>query len=86
MGGHISGAHYNPAVSLALMMRGKITQSEMFSYWIAQLAGGLLGAALSCWLKGDTTVIEPGAEVDALKAIGAEIIDAALKRTCGGDA
>jgi len=52
MGGHISGAHYNPAVTLAVMLRGKIQMGEAMRYWIAQLAGGLLGGAISMWLKG----------------------------------
>jgi aquaporin Z len=39
-GGHISGAHYNPAVSLAIMIRGRMNAAEMFQYWIAQLLGG----------------------------------------------
>ena len=41
MGGHVSGGHYNPAVSLAVMMRGGIAAAEMLRYWAAQLLGGL---------------------------------------------
>jgi aquaporin Z len=44
-GGHISGGHYNPAVTLAALARGRIDPTDAFYYWIAQLAGGL-GAAL----------------------------------------
>jgi aquaporin Z len=35
-GGHISGAHYNPAVSLAVWMRGKCTTTEFLIYLVAQ--------------------------------------------------
>jgi aquaporin Z len=35
-GGHISGAHYNPAVSLGLWMAGKLPRREMITYWISQ--------------------------------------------------
>jgi aquaporin Z len=33
MGGHVSGAHYNPAVSLAVFLRGKLGATELVSYW-----------------------------------------------------
>ena len=35
-GGHLSGAHYNPAVSLAIFIRGKMTFLEMIGYWLVQ--------------------------------------------------
>lgn len=50
--GHISGGHYNPAVSLAVFLRGKLTASELPGYWIAQIVGGLLAAAAVLFLKG----------------------------------
>ena len=43
-GGHISGAHYNPAVTLAVMLRGKATSVELAGYWAAQLLGAVLAA------------------------------------------
>lgn len=43
-GGHISGAHYNPAVSLAVWMRGRMSVGEMLGYWMSQLAGAILAA------------------------------------------
>jgi len=47
-GGHISGAHYNPAVSLAVWLRGRLTVAEMLSYWAFQIAGAIV-AALVVW-------------------------------------
>ena len=44
-GGHISGAHYNPAVTIAVLVRGRITVAEALSYVAAQLGGGLVAAA-----------------------------------------
>ncbi len=44
-GGHISGAHYNPAVTIAVLVRGRITVSEALGYFAAQLGGGLAAAA-----------------------------------------
>src|SRR5919202_1626780 len=43
-GGHISGAHYNPAVTLAVWMRGKCTTPEMPAYMAAQLVGAAAAA------------------------------------------
>lgn len=45
-GGHISGAHYNPAVTLAVLIRGKATIKEAIPYWIAQLLGAVAAALL----------------------------------------
>jgi aquaporin Z len=45
-GGHISGAHYNPAVTMAVMMRGKSTWQELAAYWGAQVAGGVVAGML----------------------------------------
>jgi aquaporin Z len=44
MGGHVSGAHYNPAVSLALTLAGKLEPRQLVPYWAAQLAGALAAA------------------------------------------
>jgi len=49
MGGHISGGHYNPAVSLACMLRGKLDSKELVPYWVSQLLGAIT-AALAVWL------------------------------------
>ena len=46
-GGHISGGHYNPAITLAVLTRGRITLAEAVPYWIAQLVGGMLAAIVA---------------------------------------
>ena len=38
-GGHISGAHYNPAVTLGVLIRGKLNVGDAVPYILAQLAG-----------------------------------------------
>ena len=43
-GGHISGAHYNPAVSLAVWIRGKLSTGDLIGYWMSQVAGALAAA------------------------------------------
>ena len=44
--GPISGGHFNPAVSLGLAIAGRFEWRHLLGYWIAQLAGGILGAAV----------------------------------------
>ncbi|MFQ6397999.1 MIP/aquaporin family protein [Nocardia sp. KC 131] len=43
-GGHISGGHYNPAVTLAVLVRHRIGLRTAIGYWVAQLVAGLLAA------------------------------------------
>jgi aquaporin Z len=57
-GGHISGGHYNPAVTVAVALRGRLAASEVPSYFIAQIAGAVLAAGAVNFLKGPTQVIE----------------------------
>ena len=42
--GHISGGHFNPAVSLGLMVAGRFESKLLVPYWIAQVAGAILAA------------------------------------------
>ena len=44
MGGHVSGGHYNPAVSLAAMLRGALKSTELIPYWVAQVAAAIVAA------------------------------------------
>ena len=43
-GGHISGGHYNPAVSTAVFLRGKMEQNEYAAYVVTQIVGGVVAA------------------------------------------
>ena len=45
-GGHISGAHYNPAVTVAALIRRRIGAREAVGYAVAQVIGGVVGAEL----------------------------------------
>ena len=40
----ISGGHFNPAVSLAFMLTGRMAPNDMVGYWVAQFVGGVVGA------------------------------------------
>lgn len=46
-GGHISGAHYNPAVTLGVYLRGKLPVTDVGPYWIAQFVAAFLAAWLA---------------------------------------
>jgi aquaporin Z len=61
MGGHISGGHYNPAVSLAAFLRGKLARADLAAYIVAQLLGALLGAYLAYLFLDRTFAPAPAA-------------------------
>ena len=74
MGGHISGAHYNPAVTIAVFLRGAMDKKDVIPYWIAQLAGGFAGAAVAGMIQGGAVGIAPGANVGVGAALGTEVL------------
>jgi aquaporin Z len=43
-GGHVSGGHYNPAVTLSVWIRGKCDTKDVVPYWIAQIAAAFVAA------------------------------------------
>ncbi|HEY9248515.1 MAG TPA: aquaporin [Rariglobus sp.] len=51
-GGHVSGGHFNPAVTLAVWLRGKCDTKDVVPYWVAQLAAGVVAALIVVSLKG----------------------------------
>jgi aquaporin Z len=55
-GGHISGGHYNPAVTLAVMMRGRCSLADAGPYMGAQVLGAVLAAITTKFLLPDGTV------------------------------
>jgi aquaporin Z len=46
-GGHISGGHYNPAVTMAALVRGRIGIRDAVAYWVVQVVGGIAAGALA---------------------------------------
>ena len=75
-GGPISGAHYNPAVSLAVVLRQKMDVPDMIIYWISQFVGGYLGAIVGGTIinGGSYVVVSRGAQATATQAFVAEIV------------
>ena len=55
-GGHISGGHYNPAVTLAVLVRGRIGIRDAVGYWIAQVVAGVVAGALARAVVNPATV------------------------------
>jgi aquaporin Z len=45
-GGHISGGHYNPAVTVAALVRGRVAAGQAIGYWLAQLVAGVAAAVV----------------------------------------
>jgi aquaporin Z len=74
MGGHVSGAHYNPAVSLAVWLRNGISAGEFVSYVIAQLLGAMAATGMVQLLLAKTVAPAPGANVSTTTALLAEIL------------
>ena len=63
MGGYISGAHYNPAVTLAMLLVKKIDKGEAMKYIIAQLLGGFIAAGIFYLIHGSNFM--PAIDVNA---------------------
>jgi aquaporin Z len=55
-GGHISGGHYNPAVTMAVLVRHRITLADAVAYWVAQIVAGVLAAVLALWVVNPRNV------------------------------
>src|SRR5436309_2236563 len=69
MGGHISGGHYNPAVSLAVMFRGKLPPTDFVFYVIAQLFGATVAALAGLSITHKAFAPAPGEGVSAAAAL-----------------
>ncbi|MCE9555929.1 MAG: aquaporin [Planctomycetes bacterium] len=71
-GGHISGGHYNPAVTLAVFMRGKCPATDVAPYMVAQVLGAAVASAVVLFVKGNPVV--EAAHPDIARALVAEFL------------
>ena len=55
-GGHVSGGHFNPAVTLAVLIRGRIAVPDAAGYVFAQVSGGVVGALAGYWVTNPASV------------------------------
>ena len=74
MGGHISGAHYNPAVSIAMILRGLLTTKEAINYILSQLVGAFLAAIFVQWVGGAVMEVGPSNTASVLQILSVEAI------------
>ncbi|MFG2452826.1 MIP/aquaporin family protein [Streptomyces sp. NPDC048512] len=65
-GGHISGGHFNPSVSLGVAVRGKMGLYRTLGYALAQIAGGVLAAVVAQF------IVDPGSH-PALSPTGRDV-------------
>ena len=70
-GGHVSGGHYNPAVSTAVFLRGRMRREEYAAYVATQLAAAALAALLVRWVGGREAA---GATASNAKMLVAEFL------------
>jgi aquaporin Z len=73
-GGHVSGGHYNPAVTVAVWLRGKCPAADVPGYLVAQIVGAGCAAAAALYLKGNPGVTP--LEMQTLPALVAEFLGA----------
>ena len=73
-GGHISGAHYNPAVTLAVLIRGKVSRYDAGIYMIVQIIAAVIAALIAKWYVGDMAVVALDLSSRLLKAFVSELL------------
>lgn len=74
MGGHISGAHFNPAVSLAILMRGKMDSRDFVPYLVSQVVGATLAAGAVLMILGNTFAPAPAPDAGLLAVLLSEFL------------
>jgi aquaporin Z len=74
MGGHISGGHYNPAVSLAAVMRGALPSGQHVPYAVTQILGAMVAAVVVQVATGKTFAPMPAPDASTLGALLVEIL------------
>ncbi len=70
-GGHISGGHFNPAVTLAVFWRGRCPAADVPGYMVGQFVGGALAALIALFLSGSPA---PPRDIAVLPALVAEFL------------
>jgi len=74
MGGHISGGHFNPAVSLAVTLRGRLPGSELLPYMVAQVLGAIVAGLLVYVIMGRTFAPAPAPTATVIAALLVETL------------
>jgi aquaporin Z len=78
MGGHVSGGHYNPAVSLAVLLRGKLSLLDFLPYVVSQLLGSVaaawIGHLILRFTSKSTFALAPAANIGPGEAVLVEAL------------
>jgi aquaporin Z len=76
--GEVSGGHFNPAVTLAAFLDGRTNVSDAIGYWVAQVAGGIVGswfvAILTSRASVSLTATVPGPNTGTGQAFFGELL------------
>jgi aquaporin Z len=59
--GHISGAHFNPAVTFGLFVAGRFPAKNVLPYWVSQVLGGLAAGGVLCVIASGMAGFDPSA-------------------------
>jgi len=70
--GHISGGHVNPAVTLAVFLRGRCPGRDVVPYMVAQVLGAMVASAIVLFMKGNPPV--QAMTLDTGRALLAEVL------------
>ena len=76
--GHISGGHFNPAVTLGFLVTRRIEASLAAAYWVAQLAGATAAALLVKWLIPGDALAKGVPAVHGVSSFEAAVLEAIL--------
>ena len=74
--GNVSGCHINPAVSIAMLVSGKMSIKDFIAYIVAQFAGALAGAGILAYFMGSTEALGQNGlyEGDIVKSLIIEVV------------
>lgn len=74
MGGHVSGGHYNPAVTLGVTMRGRLPVKDAVPYMLFQVAGAFAASAVVKYVLDRTIPVAPAGTASSLHALIIEFL------------
>lgn len=75
---NVSGAHYNPAISLAFFLKKKLRGTDLVGYLISQITGGFLAAITLFLLSGSVFYVEPPSSTDLYQQVFSEVLFALI--------
>ncbi|HET8866193.1 MAG TPA: aquaporin [Gracilimonas sp.] len=74
----VSGAHYNPAVSLAFFLKRELSASDLLGYILSQLIGGFFAAFVIYFLSTSVFYVEPPSDTGLYQQVFSEVFFSAI--------